>query len=353
MASSTTTQVQVQTQACPKSIFREVCLCQYCFDHAPSDSWRQALALIRDHGKSYVPGELSSNRCRAVTGSEFSAYMGINMFEKREDAIYKKVFNVRTPDNENMAHGRKYEPIAIAKYEKEHGAQVKYVNFMFHPTYNWIGGTFDGVAFFAATGEAIIIEVKCPKTRSISDKVPDYYMPQVQGYLEISGLNTAHFVQYKPQDFTKVRKILRPEKLIVTEVPKNVGYIERMLPLLWSAWSEIYVKKWAVDSAIDLIAAAWFAHRYYKNTGERKSIKPYIEQFRSTREILGKDLYRRLIKTTGYNLTIFKDLMGIVGDQYVPPPTQAICAAQCCVVTDEDVVPPPSSPKKAKITDYF
>lgn len=326
-------------EECKKSIFREVCYCDYCFEHAPSESWRKGLQLLKDHEKRYVAGELSSERCKAVTGSEFSSYMGINRFETKDNAIYKKVFNVRTPDNPNMDHGRKYEPIAIAKFERAYKAVVRYVAFMNHPKYTWIGGTFDGVAFFAETGEAAIIEVKCPPKRSISDKVPDYYVPQVQGYLEISGMDTAYFVQYKPAFVTPARGIPRDEKLVVTKVERDPVYINDMLPSLWDAWSEIYVKKWVLNAAVGTIIHGWRFSRK-KSFANALKYKQAKEQQRGIREFLGDDMFRNIFRRRQY----LGDIMATITD-FVPPD-----AMVCSVIDDVEEEEPEA--KRIKLSQF-
>ena len=249
------------------------CVCDGCIAKSPHESRRIALELIREHGKNYVAGELSMERCTAITGSEAASYLGLNRFQSRSSEIFKKVFNVRTPDNPNMAHGRKYEPIAIARFEEKTGAKVFYTNFMRHPKYEWIGGTFDGIAMMP-DGTSAMIEVKCPPKRSIGKTVPEHYVPQVQLYLAISGLDKALFVQYKPSYKTPVKGLERPETLSIIEVHKDQRFIDNMLPTLWDAWKEICARRKSVlleaPHAATLLVNAW---RFRKTRNMRNYIK--------------------------------------------------------------------------------
>ena len=216
--------------------------------------------MVVTHGKDYVAGELSLQRGTAITGSEVAAFLGINRFESPADAVFKKVFDFKTPNNPAMEHGRRMEPVAIEKFERSTGAKVHFVNFMRHPKYSWLGGTFDGLAIMP-DGTGALIEVKCPLKRSISDKVPDYYMPQVQMYLAISDLDVAYFIQYKTSYTTAVRRFKRDERLIVTRVPRDPDFLVRTLPCLWSAWVEICARRAhrlpMAKQASHLSAIAW------------------------------------------------------------------------------------------------
>ena len=231
----------------------------------------RVMDIVSRHGKEYVAGELSMERGTAITGSEVATFLGLNRFEKASDATFKKVFGYKTPNNAAMDHGRKTEPIAIDKFEKKTGAKVHFVNFMRHPKYSWLGGTFDGLAIMP-DGTGALIEVKCPLNRSISDSVPDYYMPQVQMYLEIAGLDVAYFVQYKPSYVTEVRRFRRDEKLIVTRVDRDPNFMVAAVPRLWEAWVDICAKRAhrlpMANQASVLIAAAWRLHRARTARGE-------------------------------------------------------------------------------------
>lgn len=111
--------------------------------------------------------------------------------------------------NEAMLRGAKLEPEAMKAVKKELKEQygIKRANpiplFAFHPDFNYIGVSFDGVD----KKNNYIVELKCPSTvwnfRSVfEDGIQDYYYPQVQLQLYVAnaiwGITKAYFCSYYP-----------------------------------------------------------------------------------------------------------------------------------------------------------
>lgn len=123
-----------------------------------------------------------------------------------------------------------------------------------------MGGTVDGLAILPS-GEGVLIEVKCPYTRSIGTTVPEHYVGQVQMYLEITGLDRCLFLQYKPAYVTAARKFQRPERLTMTSVVHDPGYLVTRMPILWNFYKRLCAFRAGVlptaDAAARLIQAAW------------------------------------------------------------------------------------------------
>ncbi len=189
---------------------------------------------------------LDDGRKFCVTGSEANAIFGVDKWKGPKDVFFSKVFDFREPDNENMAHGRKYEPIALKKFEKEFGVPVRRFsvsNFLRHPIYPWLGGSLDGTAI-VPSGERVVIEVKCPPKRPIiRGYCPSYYYIQCQLYLELTGYETCLFVQYKPEWYTKVRKNYHPEVFEVLSIPRNRIYMIEKLPILKAFWDQLWLHR--------------------------------------------------------------------------------------------------------------
>jgi len=70
--------------------------------------------------------------------------------------------------------------------------------------------------------------LQCPLRREIKNAVPEYYMPQVQVLLEITNLELAHFVQYRPEGTWNA------QEFVVTPVPRNREWFARHLPRMAS-----------------------------------------------------------------------------------------------------------------------
>lgn len=223
-----------------------------------TDSARRVKELVEKFGREYADGELNhGERGKVLTGSEIpsalfslhtlfnnitdlikKAICGENRFETPSAAFFKKAFDVRFKGNDATEHGKKYEPIAIAKYKKMSGAKIFFVRFMLHSEYKFLGGTFDGVAILPS-GEGVLIEIKCPYTRSVGSVIPEHYVGQVQVYLEIANLDRCLFIQYKPSYITPGRGFHRPEKLTVIPVMRDPGYFVTRMPILWKFYKRL------------------------------------------------------------------------------------------------------------------
>lgn len=99
--------------------------------------------------------------------------------------------------NPATQYGTEHEPIALAAYTARTGVQARLTGFHTHPEIEWLGGSPD------ALGEAVdqpswLVEIKCPFSQKPYDTVPQYYMAQVQGLLEITDLPRCDLVVWTP-----------------------------------------------------------------------------------------------------------------------------------------------------------
>ena len=139
--------------------------------------------------------EWYSIRKNYLTASDMAAVLGISPFSTSTDVYRKKKGTIVFSGNKYTRHGQKYEREASVVYSKATGLDLveEDIGFLVHEHHTRYGATPDFI-----TKSGILVEIKCPYKRSISHRVPKYYMPQVQFQLEVCGLNTAHFVQYYP-----------------------------------------------------------------------------------------------------------------------------------------------------------
>jgi putative phage-type endonuclease len=252
-----------------------------------TQSATRVVELVKKYGRKYANGELNHvERGKAMTGSEIPAICGENRFETPNSTFFKKAFNVRTPDSPAMLHGRNTEPIAINKFKQRTRAKVFYVEFMRHPEYDFLGGTFDALAILPS-GEGALVEVKCPHTRSIGSTIPYYYMGQVQTYLDIAGLDLCMFVQYKLPYVTGKLKLCRPENLSIISVFKDARYIPDRMITLWTFWKRLCAFREGVlptaNSAATLIQICWKMH--HDNRFIRDELKEHVAEFKMMRMV--------------------------------------------------------------------
>lgn len=113
-----------------------------------------------------------------------------------------------------MARGKEIEAEARAWWEMETGETVTQVGFCLHDDGRY-GCSPDGL--FADCG----IEIKCPAPHThvgylLGGKLPNDYIPQVQGSMLVTGMAAWHFVSYHP-DLPPLRvRVERDEQYIAS-----------------------------------------------------------------------------------------------------------------------------------------
>ena len=179
-------------------------------------------------------------RQNRLTASDIAAALDIPPFASFSGSSRLELLNKkRFPDknkftgNEYTEWGVKHEPEAIALYETKRDVKVLDFGLMIHPDIPWLGASPDGI-----TTDGICIEVKAPLTRQIEPGVvPHHYYPQVQCQLQVLGLQTAHFVQYRPKQLTWPQE----EVLDITVVPRDDDWWAEVLPQLEKFRDDLHI----------------------------------------------------------------------------------------------------------------
>jgi putative phage-type endonuclease len=154
---------------------------------------------------------LSPDREGRLTASVFASAIGVGYDSRRQ--LWRQLTGREERFSGNVATqwGSDNEIRAITAYEVATGEIVEAAGgkqgFVISPTHDWMGCTPDGYV-----GSDIVIEAKCPASMNLYGKVPDHYMPQVQGQMFITGRKLAHFICWTP------------EGLEVWEVPFDEDY---------------------------------------------------------------------------------------------------------------------------------
>lgn len=131
-----------------------------------------------------------------LTTSMFSTALGFWKGSRRAELWYEKVFASDAPCVEAstmraMEWGVLNEAAAIERYKNITGHDVSFLGFAIHPEQSlyWLGASPDGL--LSCFPEAGILEVKCPYNKGKPElglpwsTMPFYYMPQIQGQMEI------------------------------------------------------------------------------------------------------------------------------------------------------------------------
>jgi putative phage-type endonuclease len=141
---------------------------------------------------------LSPEREGRLTASVFANAIGVG-YDSRQK-LWRQVTGreEKFAGNSATEWGSDNEHHAISAYEVATGEIVQSAGgkqgFVISASHDWLGCTPDGFV-----GSDIVVEAKCPASMQVYGKVPDHYMPQVQGQLFITGRKLGHFVCWTPE----------------------------------------------------------------------------------------------------------------------------------------------------------
>jgi putative phage-type endonuclease len=188
--------------------------------------------LARPRIMQHTPRWFQERKLR-LTASDWAAALGQNKYSSPSKVFAAKTGqgaaftgNVATQwgsDHENMAACAYTAATKIELVEEDIGLLV-------HPLYNELACSPDRIAKF----HPIAIEIKCPYRRKIvPGEVPQMYMPQIQGQMEICDLDVCHFIQFVPATLQTRGTI------DIVEIQRDREWFETARPQLQAFWSSV------------------------------------------------------------------------------------------------------------------
>ncbi|KAF8390591.1 hypothetical protein HHK36_025118 [Tetracentron sinense] len=245
-----------------------------------------------------------------LTTSTFSTALGFWKGNRRSELWHEKVF---APDADSitvaaraaMEWGVLNEASAIERYQSITGRDVSSLGFAVHAEerLGWLGASPDGLLGLFPEGG--ILEVKCPYNKGKPElglpwsTMPFYYMPQVQGQMEIMDREWVDLYCWTLNGSTIFR------------VYRERGYWELIHGILREFWWENVVPaREALLLGREEDAKAYNPASTHKQTGLviAKSIKLAAEAKLVCREIAGHiEFYRANIHRKAANLSDISD----------------------------------------------
>ena len=161
-------------------------------------------------------------RNERVGSSDASAIMGCGFLSIGE--LFDIKLGLRKPEEDNaaMARGNALEDEARAAFEAETGLVV-FPMVCVSKDYPWMIASMDGMTI----EKDVAVEIKCPgwKThqKTVKEGVPEYYIPQLQHQMAITGLQVIYYFSYY-----RLNDLFQPETLLI-KIARDDAYIAKLI----------------------------------------------------------------------------------------------------------------------------
>ena len=170
------------------------------------------------------------DRSQGIGCSDIPAIMGVSPWKTSFQLWEEKISGKNeTRDNSAMKYGREMEPIIRKEVEKKTGVTLEAVKIT-HPSKPWLWASLDGYN----RDENIVSEFKTASKedhlRAISGNIPEKYWPQVQGQMEVVGVDSLIYCSYYDGDFE------------ILKVKKDRGYCEDMIFKVEMFWEAVVLQ---------------------------------------------------------------------------------------------------------------
>jgi putative phage-type endonuclease len=170
-------------------------------------------------------------RRQGIGASEAPAIMGENPWKSRRRLLRERISYINNYQNEAMAIGTRLEPEARIRYEIRFGIRVRPVCLQ-STRFSWLRASIDGLAYDGSS----VVEIKCGnrvyEIAAHENRVPGYYMGQLQHILAVTGLQQIDFWCFLP-DLPQVH----------LRVDRDDRYIDRLMEEEHKFWEEVSISR--------------------------------------------------------------------------------------------------------------
>lgn len=164
-----------------------------------------------------------------ITASDFAQALGEGKFGTQKQFYQKKCgyepekFDPYVPP---LKWGCMFEQVAAEIYARRNHVKLHEFGLLKHPTVSYFGASPDGI-----TEHGVMLEIKCPYKRKITGEVPQQYMLQVQGQLDVCGLQECDYLECEfvteqgHEDFMVTFDAYPFEQGLIVELPRNTAAV--------------------------------------------------------------------------------------------------------------------------------
>lgn len=163
-------------------------------------------------------------RKNMITASDFAQALGDGKFGTQRQFYAKKSGYEEEKFNPNLPPlkwGVMFEPVAADVYSKRRHVELLEFGLLKHPHVPFFGASPDGI-----TEQGIMVEIKCPFKRKITGEVPLQYYYQIQGQLDVCGLDECDYLECEFQEYDNDTEFMNDvshifERGIIVEILKE------------------------------------------------------------------------------------------------------------------------------------
>lgn len=141
--------------------------------------------------------------------------------KKRTEIVKKKCgYNPNFTPGQAILHGIKYEPIATQIYESRNNLIVMEFGCLPHQHIPFFGASPDGIVSYDSQNRNYVgrmLEIKCPKSRTITGIIPESYYAQIQGQLEVCDLEYCDFLECSIKEYSDKDAFFKDSPIVSNE----------------------------------------------------------------------------------------------------------------------------------------
>lgn len=136
-----------------------------------------------------------------ITASDISQVLSTPLAQSK--VIERKTGDYKFFTCRAIEWGNKYEPVATRVYEQMFNVKIYDAPLLIHHIYPFIGASCDGFIIDEENKEGSLIEIKCPYSRQLGDKIPNHYLCQPKTQMEVTKVNKCNFFECRFQEITE------------------------------------------------------------------------------------------------------------------------------------------------------